>query len=155
AVLVVCAQWVGATGMVLDAIRGNYNDRALSSPYYNDLASLQNALHEADEVAQQQQLQRVYVAADTANVMALTFLAEQMHTPTTVFDGAFCAALPAAEHGPAVLLIGPRSQFVNALVHRFTQTTLADQPHRSGGPPFQLYVVNAPGGSSIAHGTFQ
>lgn len=155
AVLIVCAQTIGATGMVLDTIRGNYNDKALSSPYYNDLSSLQHALNEADQVAQLHHVQRIYIAADTANVMALTFLAGQLQTPTTIFNGAHCAVLPNPANGPAVLLVGPRSQFVSALVSHFTQTTLVDQPHRNGGPPFQLYLVNSPTSPSIAHETFQ
>jgi 4-amino-4-deoxy-L-arabinose transferase-like glycosyltransferase len=154
-VLIVCAQTIGATGMVLDTIRGNYNDRALSSPYYNDLSSLQHALNEADQVAQLHHVQRIYIAADTANVMALTFLAGQIQTPVTIFNGAHCAVLPDPANGPAVLLVGPRSPFVSTLVSHFAQTTLVDQPHRNGGPPFQLYLVNTPTGPSIAHRTFQ
>lgn len=155
AALAVCAQTIGATGMVLDTIRGNYNDKALSSPYYNDLASLQNALNEAKQVAQSHHAQRIYIAADTANVMALTFLSGQIQTPVTIFNGTHCAVLPDPANGPAVLLVSPRSPFVSALVSHFAQATLLDQPHRPGGPPFQLYLINTPVGSPIAHETFQ
>ncbi len=154
-VLALCAQLLGAAGMVLDTIRGNYQDTKLSSPYYNDLASLQNALHRADLLAQQQRLRRVYIAADTANAMALTFLAGQMQTATTIFNGTHCALLPSAESGPAVLLVSPRSQFVAALVGQFSHATLIEQPHRPGGPPFALYIVGPVSASPVAHGTFQ
>jgi 4-amino-4-deoxy-L-arabinose transferase-like glycosyltransferase len=155
AALVVCAQSIGATGMVLDTIRGNYHDTDLSSPYYNDLSSLQHALNQADQIAQLQHIQRIYIAADVANVIALTFLAEQIQTPVTLFNGAHCAVLPNPANGPAVLLVGPRSQFVGALVSHFTQATLVDQPRRPGGPPFQLYLIGPTSGPSIARGTFQ
>jgi 4-amino-4-deoxy-L-arabinose transferase-like glycosyltransferase len=154
-VLALCAQSVGAAGMVLDTIRGNYQDTKLSSPYYNDLASLQNALHRADLLAQQHQLRRVYIAADTANMMALTFLAGQMQTTTTLFNGTHCALLPSAESGPAVLLVSPRSSFVSALVAQFSHATLIEQPLRPGGPPFGLYIISPVSASSVAHGTFQ
>jgi hypothetical protein len=154
-VLALCAQSLGAAGMVLDTIRGNYQDTKLSSPYYNDLASLQNALHRADLLARQQGLRKVYIAADTANVMALTFLAGQMQTPTTLFNGAHCALLPSAESGPAVLLVSPRSQFVSTLIGQFSHATLMEQPRRPGGPPFELYIISPVSASSVAHGTFQ
>jgi 4-amino-4-deoxy-L-arabinose transferase-like glycosyltransferase len=154
-VLIVGAQLIGAAGMVLDTIRGNYNDTDFSSLYYNDLSSLQHALNQADQVAQLHHIQHIYIAADTANVMALTFLAEQIQTPATIFNGAHCAVLPDPANGPAVLLVGPRSQFVSALVNQSARTTLVDQPHRPGGPPFQLYLVNSSTSTSIAQDTFQ
>jgi 4-amino-4-deoxy-L-arabinose transferase-like glycosyltransferase len=154
-VLIVGAQLIGATGMVLDTVRGNYNDTDLSSPYYNDLFSLQHALNQADQLAQQHHIQHIYIAADTANVIALTFLAEQIQTPTTIFNGTHCAVLPNPANGPAVLLVGPRSPFVSALASQFAQTTLVDQPRRPGGPPFQLYLVNSSTESSIVGETFQ
>jgi 4-amino-4-deoxy-L-arabinose transferase-like glycosyltransferase len=154
-VLALCAQSLGAAGMVLDTIRGNYQDTKLSSPYYNDLASLQNALHRADLLAQQHQLRRVYIAADTANMMALTFLAGQMQTTTTLFNGTHCVLLPSAESGPAVLLVSPRSSFISALVGQFSHATLIEQPRRPGGPPFALYIISPVSASSVAHGSFQ
>jgi 4-amino-4-deoxy-L-arabinose transferase-like glycosyltransferase len=157
--LALCAQSLGAAGMVLDTVRGNYQDTKLSSPYYNDLGSLQNALHRADLLAQQHQLRRVYIAADKANMMALTFLAGQMQTATTLFNGTYCALLPSAASGPAVLLVSPRSPFVSALVgpgnNRNFHVTLIEQPRRPGGPPFALYIVSPVSASSVAHGTFQ
>lgn len=141
--LLVLALLLGSGAMVLDSARGNFSDRALSSPYYNDLRSLQDALRAADELAQQRHYNRVYISTDRATTMALTFLAGRMQTPTTLFDGARCAVLPDPAAGPAVMLVGPRNPFTSALVGRFAQATLVKQLARLGGPPFQLYIVNS------------
>jgi len=133
---------VGSTGNVLDYARGNYADTGLSRPYYNDLHSLQNALKSADELAMQRHMHSVYVVTDFANQTALTYLAGQMRTPTTLFDGTRCVVLPDPTRGSAVVLLGPRSSLAGALLTGFAHSELVGQPQRLGGPSFQLYVVN-------------
>jgi hypothetical protein len=140
--LVIIAQLVGSTGAIIDSSSGNFNDRSfLPYPYHNDLRSLQHALSEADQLAQQRQLSRVYVTTDFASQAALRYLAEQMRTPTTLFDASNCLVLPNPADGPAVLLVGPYDGLTNALLSQFAAATLVDQPARLGGSPFRLYIV--------------
>jgi hypothetical protein len=140
--LVFIAQLVGSTAAIIDTSSGNFNDRGfLPYPYHNDLRSLQHALSEADQLAQQRQLNRVYVTTDFATQAALRYLAEQMHTPTTLFDASNCLVLPNPAAGPAVLLVGPYDGLTNALLSQFATATLVDQPARLGGSPFRLYIV--------------
>ncbi len=144
ALFVSVAQFAGTTADMVDSVRGNFHDFARSNPYYNDLASLKHALTEADQLAQQRHLSRVYVAIDRAMAMSLPYLSEQMHTPTTLFDATNCLVLPGPTDGPAALLVGPYSRFTSALVSHFTASTLVDRPARLGGSPFRLYIVNPP-----------
>jgi len=140
--LVFIAQLLGSTAAVIDASSGNFNDRSFHPyPYHNDLRSLQNALGEADQLARQRHLDRVYVTTDFATQTALRYLAEQMQTPTTLFDASSCLVLPNPADGPAVLLVGPYDGLTNALLKQFATATLVDQPARLGGLPFRLYVV--------------
>ena len=139
--LLIVAQFAGSTASVLDAVHGNFNDMVLSHPYYNDLDSLQNALHQADQVAQHYHYTHVYVSSDPATQAALHYLSQQMHTPTTVFDSARCAVLPGVANGPAVMLIGPYSPFTETLVQHFASATLVATPKRLSGSPFKLYIV--------------
>ncbi len=139
--LLVVAQLAGSTAGVLDAVRGNFNDMVLSHPYYSDLHSLQNALSEADLVAQQHHFRHVYVSSDASTQAALRYLGQQMQTPTTVFDAAQCAVLPSAASGPAVMLIGPYSPFTEVLVQHFGAATLIATPKRLSGSSFKLYIV--------------
>jgi hypothetical protein len=140
--LVVVAQIVNSTADIIDTSSGNFNDRSFPPyPYHNDLHSLQHALGEADQLAQQRHLNRVYVTTDAATQTALRYLAEQMQTPTTLFDATRCLVLPNPADGPAVLLVGPYDNLTDALLSRFATATLIDQLARLGGLPFRLYIV--------------
>jgi 4-amino-4-deoxy-L-arabinose transferase-like glycosyltransferase len=141
--VIVIAQFAGSTAAVLDMGYGNFSDAQLIYPYYNDLSSLQHALAEADQVAQQHHLNRVYITTDMATHTALQYLAEQMHTPTTLFDDTRCVVLPNPADGPAVLLVGPYDTLTNILLPHFGKATLVDEPHRLGGPSFRLYIVRS------------
>jgi 4-amino-4-deoxy-L-arabinose transferase-like glycosyltransferase len=150
--LVIGAQLVGSTAAIIDTSNGNFDDRAFQPyPYHNDLRSLQHALSEADRLAQQRHLNRVYITTDFATQTALRYLAEQTQTPTTLFDATRCLVLPNPADGPAVLLTGPYDELTNALLSRFASATLVDSPPRLGGPPFRLYIVT-PG---LAQTSFQ
>ena len=80
----------------------------------------------------------------------LDYLAEQLHTPTTLFDASRCLVLPNATTGPAALLLGPYDTLSLALLSHFARTTLVSRPERLGGAPFQLYVVQPLAGSTSA-----
>ena len=64
-------------------------------------------------------------------------------TPTTLFSDQDRVVLPGANEGPAVMMVGPYSNFTDALVRQFSTATLIDQPARPGGAPFRLYSVKA------------
>jgi Dolichyl-phosphate-mannose-protein mannosyltransferase len=153
--LVIVAQIVNCTAAIVDTASGNFSDRDFPPyPYHNDLRSLQHALNEADQLAQQRHLSRVYITTDAATQTALRYLAEQMQTPTTLFDATKCLVLPNPAIGPAVLLVGPYDGLTNALLSQFASATLIDQPARLGGPPFRLYVVTPNAGQGASHDGF-
>jgi len=156
ACLVIGAQLVGSTAAVIDTSSGNFNDRAFQPyPYHNDLHSLQHALSEADQLARQRHLNRVYITTDPlATQTALRYLAEQMQTPTTLFDATRCVVLPNPADGPAALLVGPYDGLTNALLSRFASATLVDSPPRLGGPPFRLYIVTPALAQTSSQGVF-
>lgn len=140
--LIVIGQLVGSIAAVIDITGGNFDDRAFYIHYRNDLNSLQHALSETDQLAQQRHLSRAYIATDASSAQALRYLSEQtMHTPTTLFDATNCLVLPAPNKGPVALLMGPYDNVATALVGQFATATLVDQPARPGGAPFQLYIV--------------
>jgi hypothetical protein len=141
--LIAIAQFVGSTAAVIDFGYGNFTDTQLAYPYYNDLSSLQRALAEADQVAQQRHFNRVYITTDMATQTALQYLSEQMRTPTTLFDDTRCVVLPNPAEGPAVLLIGPYDILTGTLLPHFGKATLVDELPRLGGPPFRLYIVHS------------
>ncbi|WP_161977868.1 ArnT family glycosyltransferase [Dictyobacter kobayashii] len=140
--LIVLAQCIGTTAGVLDLDQGHYSDGAPVNNFYNDLRSLRNAVTAADQLALENHISRVYISADWPTQSALGFLSTQMHTPVTLFQDNGCAALPASNAGPAVLLMGPYPSFADTLVQRFTTATLVSKPARAGGSPFRLYIIN-------------
>ncbi len=153
--LVIVAQLVGSTAAVIDTSSGNFDDRGFQPyPYHNDLRSLQHALGEADQLAQQHHLSRVYITTDAATQTALRYLAEQMQTPTTLFDATNCLVLPNPAAGPAVLLVGPYDGLTNALLSQFASATLIDQPIRPAGAPFRLYIVTSTPTQPSSQNTF-
>ena len=155
ACVLIVAQFAGSLAGVLDTAHGNFNDMVLSHPYYSDLHSLQNALHEADQLSQQHHFKRLYISSDAATQAALRYLGQQTQTPTTVFDSSYkCAVLPSSSNGPAVMLIGPYSPFTEALVTHFTQATLVAMPKRLSGSPFKLYIVQPMAAQAVSTSSF-
>jgi hypothetical protein len=137
---------VGSTASLIDSVNG-INSHIFG---YDELGYLQHALREADEIAQQRHLNRVYITMSSYDdtLTALPFLAEQMRTPTTLFDATSCLVLPAPDDGPAVLLVRSTDKVVSALLSHFATTTLVDQPSLLGTSPFQLYIVT-PGAPNL------
>ncbi len=152
AALIIVAQFIGSIVGILDIDHGNYSDGyghsysigdgSMATYGYNDLRTLRSALTEADQLAQQYHLNRVYVsAAGFAHTEAqFRFLSTQMHTPVTVFNSN-CITLPNPTEGPAVMLMEPYNDFTPAIVKQFATATLVDKPKRPGGAPFWLYIV--------------
>ena len=133
----IIAQLVTCTATLIDAVYAHNGH----SKVYNDLGSLQHALAEADQLAQQRHLNRVYITTDFSSQTAIHYLSEQMHTPTTLFDDSRCLVLPNPSDGPAALLVSPYAQLTQALLNTVATVTLVDQPARLGAPPFRLYIV--------------
>jgi hypothetical protein len=102
---------------------------------------LEDALTEADQLAVRHHFNHVYITTDQYTQAALRYLAEQMQTPTTLFDASHCLVLPNSASGPAVLLVGPYDTLTGALLSQFAIATLIGQPERLEGAPFQLYIV--------------
>jgi 4-amino-4-deoxy-L-arabinose transferase-like glycosyltransferase len=157
AAAIIVAQLLGTGADVLDTVRGHFHDYDRSTPYYNDLASLEHALASADQLAMERHLSRVYVTTDVATNQALSYLAtdtHDFHTPMTLFDATSCLLLPAPADGPAALLVGPYSSFTRELLAHFTKATLVSEPPRLGGSPFRLYIVDPPVSQQAAQGAF-
>lgn len=150
--VIIAAQCIGSVAGILDLDSGHYNDGHAVRNLYNDLRSLKNAVDEADQLAQKHHLSRVYISTDWPTQSTLRFLSTQMHTPTTLFSDQGCVVLPGANEGPAVMMVGPYSDFTDALVRQFTSATLIDRPPRAGGASFRLYIVNTRPLAPAAHG---
>src|SRR5437588_4135671 len=137
AAFTVIAQLVTCTATLIDFTGGTYKH----SQNFNDLGFLQHALSEADQLALQHHLNRVYITTDISTQSSLHYLSQQMQTPTTLFDDSRCLMLPNASDGPAVLLVSPYAQLTLALLHEYATATLVDETARLGAPPFQLYIA--------------
>ncbi|MGI9057883.1 MAG: ArnT family glycosyltransferase [Ktedonobacteraceae bacterium] len=137
--LLLVTQLAGSTASLLDTTRG-INNHIFG---YNDLGSLQHALQEADQVAQTHHLNRVYITISLKDdsLTALPYLAEQMHTPSTLFDATACLVLPSLASGPAVLLMRSTDTLGVTLLRHFATITLVDKPPLLGTSPFLLYIV--------------
>ncbi|TMC85676.1 MAG: hypothetical protein E6J22_19795 [Chloroflexi bacterium] len=150
--LVVIGQLLGSVASVIDISSGKFDDRTFYIHYRNDLNSLQQAVNEADQLAQQRHLNHVYITTDDSTATALGYLSEQMQTPVTLFSATNCLVLPAPADGPAVLLVGPYDTLTHALLGQYASVTLVNEPARPGGKPFHLYVVT-PSAAQTAPGT--
>jgi len=137
ATFAIMAQLVTGAATLIDAVYAHNGH----SQVYNDLGSLQHALAEADQLAQQHHLNRVYITTDFSSQTAIHYLSEQMHTPTMLFDDSRCLVLPNPSDGPAVLLVSPYAHLTQALLNNYATATLVDRPARLGAPPFRLYIV--------------
>ncbi len=142
-ILVVLIQLFASTGFILDRALGRIGDDGSPSAkdYFNTISSLTQAMNEAEQVAQQHHLNRIYVSSDVATQSALRYLAELTPTPTTVMSNA-CLVLPAPTAGPAVLLVAPYNNVIDDLATNVAHATLVASPPRLGGPPFRIYIVN-------------
>jgi 4-amino-4-deoxy-L-arabinose transferase-like glycosyltransferase len=154
--LMLSIQLVGSTASLVDTSKG-INNHIFG---YNDLDSLQHAINEADHLALQHHLGRVFISVSIADdsQVAMPFLAEQMRTPATLFDPSRCLVLPHAGAGPVVLLTRSSDSLLPALLRRYAKATLVDQPPLLGTTPFRLYIVTpnpqttlAPTGKGFAH----
>ena len=80
--LVIVSQLLGSTAVLIDEASSNN----LHGYSYNTLNSYEDALAEADQLALRRHLNHVYIATDQFTEVTLRYLAEQMQTPTTLFN---------------------------------------------------------------------
>jgi hypothetical protein len=140
--LLVIGQFVSSTAYLLKMSEGHFNDRTIQNiAYVNDLNSMWNAVHQADQLAQKEHISRIYMSMDINTQPSMSYLGELLHTPTTVFGYDDCLVLPSAEVGPAVYLIGPYADHIDMMLHQFASVKLVAQPPRLGGRPFKLYIA--------------
>jgi len=142
AACIICAQFIGSTAVLLDNVNG-YFDANQTVPVYYDLSSLQHALAEADQLAQQYHIHRIYLSNSDSTQMALPYLAEQLKTPTTIFDTSKCFVLPSSSSEPAIFLSQPYSPLDDTIVNSYTRATLVGEPPHLAGNPFKLYILTA------------
>jgi hypothetical protein len=150
--LVIVAQLTGSMAGLIDEASGNN----LHGYSYNTLNSFEDALKDAEQLALLHKMNHVYITTDIYTQVSLRYLAEQMRTPTTLFDASRCLVLPSYAAGPAVLLVGPYDKLSEVLLRHFAQATLVSQPERLGGAPFRLYIVQSLAASKLdlSQGTF-
>ncbi len=154
ALVLILAQFVGTSADVLDYVHGRYSDGAVGNNLYNSLQPLQNAVNQADQLAQSHHFSRVYMSTNWPTQSSLRYLSAQMRTPSTVFEDTPCLVLPNPADGPAVMLVGPYSPLTDALLTHYANATLVSEPPRNGGAPFKLYIVYPSTQQSVVGSTF-
>jgi hypothetical protein len=154
--VVIIAQLIGSAAFVIDVAHGNF-DGAQVYPYVTDLDSLQHALNEADQLAQQRHIKRIYAPTVYAYSIGRSFpyLSEQLKTPITFVDSRHCLILPDAGSGPVVFLAPPASALTDAFLSQYATASLIDQPRLLGGAPFKLYILTAKAEPVVTRPTFQ
>jgi hypothetical protein len=143
--LTVCligAQLIGSVSALIDRVNGNFDGQS-TFPAFNDLSSMQHALQEADHLAQERHIQRIYVATNYSTGSAMRYLIEQEKTPIMAFEDWHCIVLPSASAGPVIFIWQPSDPQVGAIFDHYATTTLVDQPRRLGGAPFNLSILTA------------
>ena len=78
--MLVLIQTVGSVGWLVDHARGNFDSNYAFPPYF-DLATVQRIVNNADQLAQQRHLSRIYINIHGDDVSAVTYLAQFAHTP--------------------------------------------------------------------------
>jgi hypothetical protein len=152
-ILLIFAQGVASLGYVVDASTGRFTDTAWAGQYYNDLASLQNAMSKADQLAQQRHLNHIYISSDLATQSAFLYLAGLNKTPTTVVSDS-CLVIPGMQYGSAVLLTAPRSTRLDLVTSIDHATPVGTMPHPGYGPPFQYYILKPLANTSASTGNY-
>lgn len=142
AACIIGAQLVGSTSQLIDRINGNFDGQAFF-PAYNDLSSLQHVLREADHVAQERHIHRIYLATNYSTGSAMRYLMEQEKTPITAFDDWHCIVLPSASAGPVIFISLSSDPQIDAIIDHYATTKLIDQPRHLANMPFNLFILTA------------
>ncbi len=135
--IILVAQTVGTTADLIDQVNGI----ARGAGGHHSLSTLQYVFETADQAAQRQHLSHVYVTSTLPTQSALWYLADQMQTPTTVFDGTRCLVLPDPADGPAVMIVDANNALMLALLSRYATLTPISQSPQLGGGLYQMYIA--------------
>lgn len=138
AAYIICAQLIGSISVLIDTVSGHF-----TTVSYYDLTSLQNALADADQLAQRYHIHRIYISSSYPTSVSLPYLAEQMKTPTTVFNAPACFVLPGSTSEPAIFVSQPDIPLIDMVISHYTKATLVDKPPHLGGNPFKIYILTA------------
>lgn len=141
-VCIIGAQLLGSVSALIDRADGNF-DGGATFPAYNDLSSMQHVLQEADQIAQERHIHRIYVATNYSTSSAMHYLMEQEKTPSMVFEDWHCMVLPSVSAGSVIFIWQPSDPQVGAIFDHYATMTLVDQPRRLGGAPFNLSILTA------------
>lgn len=144
AALLIGAQLLGTTVSLVDQTTGRIPPNTLyARAQYNNLASLQNALQEADQLARQHHIHRIYGIYNPTLNKSIKYLSEFIQTPIALYDPGQCMVLPSPTASPALLLTIGETPFQDVLLKTYADATLLAQPERLGYPdsPFQIYLV--------------
>ncbi|GCE28641.1 hypothetical protein KDA_41250 [Dictyobacter alpinus] len=140
--LLVIVQTVGSAGWLIDHARGNF-DNHYAFPQYFDLATTQRIVDNANQLAQQQHLSRIYIDIQGDDVSTVTYLAQFAHTPIAVSDATQCLMLPDVASGPVVYVTDPNQPDIDSLLQHYTTTTSVGEIPHPGGAPLKMYVLRA------------
>lgn len=140
--IVLAVQLAGSSASLVDMTNG-INNHIFG---YNDLGSLEHAFQEADQVALEHHISRIYgtlsVIDDFDSLLAgFPYLASRLHTPSTLFESTSCMVLPSPREGPAVMLTRSTDILTPVLLNKYAKVTLVDEPPVLGSSPFKLYIV--------------
>ena len=140
--LIVLVQTVDSAGWLVDHAYGNF-DSNYAFPQYFDLASVQRIVNNADQLAQQRHLSRIYINIHGDDVSAVSYLAQFAHTSIAVSDAGQCLVVPDVASGPVVYVTDPNRPDIDTLLKRYTTATQVGEIQHTGGAPFKMYILSA------------
>ncbi|GHO78537.1 hypothetical protein KSD_63080 [Ktedonobacter sp. SOSP1-85] len=151
--LILFAQTLGISIMMIDTAQSRF-DANITRHSFDDLGSMQSALNDADQFAQAHHIQRIYISTAIPDGQALRYLAEQLHTPTTLYDSTMCTVLPGSQAGSVLYIADPGNAIQNQLIQQYTHATLVARPPRLGQQPYNMYLLTAQAEPAPVTGTF-
>lgn len=134
---IIVTQTVGTTADLIDQV----NRINTAAGGQHSLSTLQYVFQTADQTAQKEHLSHVYITSTLPTQSALWYLADQMQTPTTVFDGSRCLVLPNPADGPAVMIVDSKNTLMLALLSQYATLTPVNQSPQLGGGLYQMYIA--------------
>jgi 4-amino-4-deoxy-L-arabinose transferase-like glycosyltransferase len=135
---VIMLELVNSVATLRDQTDGYVN----TPPYYNTLYSLQKVLADAQHLAQQRHLQRIFIGVDLPRGEMLLYLSEHTHYPVSVFFANQCLLLPSATDGPAILIMPPYLPAATRIAKAHGAHLLAQEAFMNHSP-FSFYELPA------------
>ena len=134
--IVIVLELVNSVATLQDQTCGYSN----SSWHFYDLYSQQKVIDDAEQLAQQRHLKRIFIGVDIPREETLRYLSEHMHFPTSIFFFNQCLLLPSAADGPAILIMPPYVPLANRMVEAHGARLLEYAPYLNNGP-FSIYEL--------------